>query len=1058
MPLPTIAPRFARFRALAAMTASLLAATVATGPAAAAPEDSYTLFESGLVRPLAMSPDGTRLFACNTPDNRLEIFDVTGAGLSLRASVPVGLEPVAVAALSNTEVWVVNHLSDSVSIVDVSDPDTAVVTRTLLVGDEPRDIVFAGTGTVRAYITTAHRGQNIDFDPEFTTPGVGRADVWVFDPADLGSSFGGDEETVITLFADTPRALTVSPDGSTVYAAAFHSGNQTTVLSEGAVPDGGEGSGGLPAPDTDVHGDPRPEVGLIIKYDGAAWRDELGRDWTSRVRFNLPDYDVFAIDADANPPEQIAGTPGRFPHVGTILFNMVTNPVSGKIYVSNTEAINEVRFEGPGVFAGQTVRSHLHESRITVIDPDTESVTPRHLNKHIDYDTCCATIPNATNAASLAFPVDMQVSSDGNTLYVAAFGSSKIGIFDTNQLETDTFVPSPSNHVQLSGGGPAGVVLDETNGRLYVLTRFDNSISVVNTAMGTETDHIAMHNPEPDYVVEGRRFLYDAAYTSSNGDQACASCHVFGDFDSLAWDLGNPDDETLNNPSPLTIPALGISKDFHPMKGPMTTQSLRGMDNHGPMHWRGDRTGGNSAANAQPDSGIYNEQAAFKAFNPAFTGLIGRAEQLTTAEMQAFTDFVLDIMYPPNPVRALDNSLTADQATSLDIYFNRTTDTIHTCNGCHVLDRDGNEAYGVRHPGFFGSDGRSSFENETQIMKIAHMRNAYQKVGMFGNMSVPLVLPGDNGHKGDQIRGFGFLHDGSMDTVFRFFRATVFANSGINDGFFNDTERRAMESLVLAFDTNLFPIVGQQTTLDENSGSDAEDRLDLLLARADAGDCDVVARGVVGGEQRGALYSGGGSFETDRSSEGAVADATLRDVATTAGNHMTFTAVPPGNGRRIGVDRDDDGAADTDEVESGGDPMDATVLPCLTTEVVEFDKAELDESKGRAKLKATLDGFYGRDTLGVSAADLGGVIFNTGVLGDALEAKGAGFKYKAAKGTQGIAKGKIKNDFAKGLVKLSLKIDGAWVAPGADESAATTTVRIKFGTACFEGQATRIKQ
>ena len=29
------------------------------------------------------------------------------------------------------------------------------------------------------------------------------------------------------------------------------------------------------------------------------------------------------------------------------------------------------------------------------------------------------------------------------------------------------------------------------------------------------------------------------------------------------------------------------------MKGPMTTQTLRGMANHGPMHWRGDRTGGN---------------------------------------------------------------------------------------------------------------------------------------------------------------------------------------------------------------------------------------------------------------------------------------------------------------------------------------------------------------------------------------------------------------------------------------------------------------------------------
>jgi hypothetical protein len=35
---------------------------------------SFTLFESGQVRPLAMSPDKQSLFAVNTPDNRLEVF------------------------------------------------------------------------------------------------------------------------------------------------------------------------------------------------------------------------------------------------------------------------------------------------------------------------------------------------------------------------------------------------------------------------------------------------------------------------------------------------------------------------------------------------------------------------------------------------------------------------------------------------------------------------------------------------------------------------------------------------------------------------------------------------------------------------------------------------------------------------------------------------------------------------------------------------------------------------------------------------------------------------
>ena len=49
-------------------------------PAAA---DSFTAFESGHVRPLAMSPDGTRLFAVNTPDNRLEIFTITAGAISM---------------------------------------------------------------------------------------------------------------------------------------------------------------------------------------------------------------------------------------------------------------------------------------------------------------------------------------------------------------------------------------------------------------------------------------------------------------------------------------------------------------------------------------------------------------------------------------------------------------------------------------------------------------------------------------------------------------------------------------------------------------------------------------------------------------------------------------------------------------------------------------------------------------------------------------------------------------------------------------------------------------
>ncbi|MBV8881013.1 MAG: hypothetical protein JO332_13670, partial [Planctomycetaceae bacterium] len=168
-------------RAISWLSAVTLAILFFSKPApelAATPAGSekstYTLFESGQVRPLALTPGGRLLLACNTPDNRLEVLRVTRHGLELLGGVSVGLEPVAVAARSEREAWVVNHLSDSVSIVrldeDLLDDDhdahrhrsrsVGRVVRTLLVGDEPRDILFAGPHHDRAFITTAHRGQN----------------------------------------------------------------------------------------------------------------------------------------------------------------------------------------------------------------------------------------------------------------------------------------------------------------------------------------------------------------------------------------------------------------------------------------------------------------------------------------------------------------------------------------------------------------------------------------------------------------------------------------------------------------------------------------------------------------------------------------------------------------------------------------------------------------------------------------------------------------------------------------------------------------------------------
>lgn len=960
----------------------------------------YQLFETGQVRPLAMSPDGKRLFALNTPDNRLEIFDITAGGLTAAGSVVVGLEPVAVATRNNNEVWVVNSVSDSVSIVDVQQQR---VIKTLLVGDEPMDVVFAGNNRTRAFITTAHRGQNSPINPELTTPGIGRADVWVFDADAIASddTLGGTPLNIITLFTDSPRALAVSADGSEVYAAGFKTGNQTTIITETLVTDHGGvpkatlnvDADGFPGPEmhmTDIAGNMQPATGLIVKFVNGQWVDEDGKDWSEYVKFNLPDEDVFVIDANAMVPAEI----DHYSGVGTILFNMVTNPVSGKVYVSNTEALNQNRFTGPpgelpvpgtnDIIPYTTLQGHFAESRITVLD-DLGHVDPIHLNKHINYDVCCAPIPNSENARSLAQPMDMAISSDGETLYVAAFGSGKVGVFDTAELEDNSFTPSVDSQIQLSAGGPAGVVLDEANNRLYVLTRFDNGISVVNTASNDEVAHLTMYNPEPAHIVEGRKYLYDASLTSSHGDSSCALCHVFGDMDQLAWDLGDPSASVTLNPSSPDCPTdpnpspdcpsdlvinhkdfgLPVSPHFAPVKGPMVTQSMRGLANHGAMHWRGDQTGGNlepngsKEVNIQPDMGIYNERLGFSKFNGAFVGLQGRSAKLSDEQMSDFTDFALELMYPPNPIRHLDDSLTAVQQAGHDFFFDVNneglkSDTVKHCYECHITDRAANEGLTDK-PGFFGTDGKNTFAFIQQFLKVPHLRNMYNKVGMFGIANNRKYLADDpftgmpegldpfnnpddfqtffqfiffgneNPFMGDQIKGFGYTQEGAADTTFRFHTTNGFLPRppgtvtplDPGNGFDLNVSpegmeiRRNLEQFMMVFPTNFFPIMGQQVTLIENNNKEsAKTRIKLMKDRADLGECDLVARS---NSNEGFLYIGGNTFKTSKSSNDLITGGQINAMVND-GAIITYTCTPPGSGNRIALDRDEDGVLDGDEI------------------------------------------------------------------------------------------------------------------------------------------------
>jgi hypothetical protein len=383
-------------------------------------------------------------------------------------------------------------------------------------------------------------------------------------------------------------------------------------------------------------------------------------------------------------------------------------------------------------------------------------------------------------------------------------------------------------------------------------------------------------------------------------------------MDDLAWDLGDPDGDVATNTNPFNpvTPAIVVPpaiRNFHPHKGPMTTQSLRGLANMGPQHWRGDRQG--------------NEIAAFQAFNVAFPGLIGRDEGLLPgSQMTAFREFALQLRYPPNPIRALENTLRnpesgPNETDGAALYGANgpapTTDSLTDCEGCHTLNPAA---------GHFGGNGQTTFDAEPQVFKVPHLRNLYQKVGMFGQPDVGNTTDGNFGHQGPQVRGTGFNHDGSIDTAFRFFSNGVFSLSS--------AEQQDLEAFMMVFPTDFAPIVGQQITLSPPllAGPNAaalNARVDLLIQRAAAPftsqilggatrECDLTAwlsesGGPGGARRKGYLRQADGTFLPDDGTA-AISEAALRAKATLPGQELTLSCVPPGSGPRMALDRDLDTA------------------------------------------------------------------------------------------------------------------------------------------------------
>lgn len=792
-------------------------------------------FEARQVHPLAMTPDGTRLVAADSPSARVTVFDLSSGTPVRLGHIPVGLEPVTVRARTNDEIWVVNEVSDSISILSLS---SQAVVDTLRTGDEPSDVVFAAG---KAYVSCARDAQVRVYDPT-TRVQIG----------------------LISLHGVYPHALAANADGTRLYAAFLLSGNRTTVLpKEVAPPQPAPTNPALPAP---------PDTALIVPASDP------------RVTNTILDHDVAEVDTSTDTVLRMISD------VGTNLFDVACRPGENEVWVSNTEALNLIQFE-------PALRGHFADNRLTVID--AEGVHPHDLNPGIDYSI----LPNPTaRATALAQPTSLAFTADGTALWVAAFASDRIAKVDpeTAAVLSRVDVRTGTDTSAARMRGPRGLVLDETRQRLYVLNKLSSSLSVIRTDTAAVVDEVplAAYDPMPRLIREGRGQLFDARL-SGNGTASCGTCHLDADRDGMAWDLGDPGGEMM------TVFGQNLSVhdstlrpySLHPMKGPMVTQTLRGMQEGAPFHWRGDRP-------------------TLQSFNSTFDLLMG-GEELNKTDMDNLADYLKSIVHHANPNRNLDRTLRATLSDGSSPQEGVALFNSHVkshCITCHT------------HP--LGSNNNIDLPQESglsQPVKNPPLRTIYQRLTYDGRAGA------------QSLSGFGMLHDGVG------FQLPI-VHPYVLDLLETPQEFADVSAFMRSFDTGTAPIVGYSRVVTSANRTDPTVLADLALLESETTedlaknrDSDLIVRGKVGGEFRSLRWVRGTQtgYRWDQSTQGIVTRAVLLS-SLNPGDWLTFMGVLPGTGERFGGDEDEDGFLDRSDPNPGlvngkaiirRQPVGATVLP-----------------------------------------------------------------------------------------------------------------------------------
>ncbi len=670
----------------------------------------------------------------------------------------------------------------------------------------------------------------------------GSRDIHIID-CSTGVSVGS-----VDLDQYTPHAITYVPGADRILVASLLSGNNTVARRDVSAT---SPTGMTPMPVT------------VTRLP-----DPL-------VTGQLPDRDVVALRVSPTNPASVGVTNAQLATgVMTIQYAIEADPVRSRAYVVGTEALND-QFVGEKNFvAGQVV-----ENRLVMLDYSGGG-TPTATTVNLD----------ASSFAPMATPTDFVVDPSARRGWLVARGVDRVVEF---RLGTgapvavgawDLASADPNYGPSLVGARNA--TLNIAGDELYVYCEIENSFAVLDvsgaapTTPTTVTTSSLTYDPLPEFGKRGWAHLSDANRSLSQ-TSSCYSCHVDGGQDNLVWELSAFHD-------PEGTPAANLDFEVD-LKGPMLTQSLFGLPETAPYHWRG-------------------EKRTLANFNGAFAGLL-EGTLLTPSEVTEMVDFIGLMRHAPNRHLAMDRDYTNTTAPAgvgnvgqglVDFETFPVVGALN-CVTCHSLPTGTNNE--LQRISIVGPP--------TESVQVAQLRGVVNRLDATMNLG-PFV--------GERCRnGAGLIHQGDDGGFNEFVAQPVF--TGLQGPATQGT-RDNLVAFLDAMDTGLAPsssFVCVLRTDYANPTGDYTAAMNYVKAEAAAGHADF---STIISLPNGAGFTSYTGYWDDSiqawigetQNLAPTSEAGLLAIFLASGQPLTIMGHPPGSGQRFSIDADDDAVLDLDEV------------------------------------------------------------------------------------------------------------------------------------------------